>query len=93
MLAPTFSSHYNEVPVIKTIATQKEGVKELLEIILHQLQKAHDSDKKYWLLTEKAFQLIQQKRMKGIDKSLLKKEIENNYQKGNFNLYKFIGDK
>src|SRR6185295_14657737 len=41
MLAPTFSSHYNEVPVIKTIATQKEGIKELLEIILHQLQKAH----------------------------------------------------
>ena len=41
MLAPTFTTHYNEVPVVKTIATQKEGVKELLEIILHQLQKAH----------------------------------------------------
>jgi LAO/AO transport system kinase len=93
MLAPTFSTHYNEVPVVKTIATQKEGIKELLEIILHQLQKAHASDKKFWLLAEKAFQLIQQKRMKGIDKSLLKKEIETNYQKDNFNLYKFIADK
>jgi LAO/AO transport system kinase len=93
MLAPTFSTHYNEVPVVKTIATQKEGIKELLEIILHQLQKAHTSDKKFWLLAEKAFQLIQQKRMKGIDKALLKKEIETNYQKDNFNLYKFIRDK
>lgn len=93
MLAPTFSTHYNEVSVVKTIATQKEGLKELLEIISHQLQKAHTSDKKFWLLAEKAFQLIQQKRMKDIDKSLLKKEIETNYQKGNFNLYKFISNK
>jgi len=93
MLAPTFSTHYNEVPIVKTIATQKEGLKELLEIILHQLQKAHTSDKKFWLLAEKAFQLIQQKRMKDIDKLLLKKEIETNYQKGNFNLYKFISNK
>ena len=93
MLAPTFSTHYNEVPVVKTVATQKEGIKELLDIILHQLQKLHSSDKKFWLLAEKAFQLIQQKRMKGIDKALLKKEIEANYQKGNFNLYKFIADK
>lgn len=93
MLAPTFSTHYNEVPVVKTTATQKEGIKKLLEIILHQLQKAHTSEKKFWLLAEKAFQLIQKKRMKDIDKSLLKKEIETNYQKGNFNLYKFISDK
>lgn len=93
MLAPTFSTHYNEVPIVKTIATQKQGLKELLEIILHQLQKSHNSDKKFWLLTEKTFQLIQKKRMKDIDKSILKKEIEANYQKGNFNLYKFIADK
>lgn len=93
MLAPTFSTHYNEVPVVKTVATQQEGIKELLEIILHQLQKSHVSDKKFWLLAERAYQLIRQKRMKGFDKSLLKKEIEANYQKSNFNLYKFIADK
>jgi LAO/AO transport system kinase len=93
MLAPTFSTHYNEVPVVKTVATQHEGIKELLEIILHQLQKAHVSDKKFWLLAERAFRLIEQKRMKGIDKTVLKKEIESAYQQGNFNLYKFIADK
>ncbi|MES1219100.1 MAG: methylmalonyl Co-A mutase-associated GTPase MeaB [Bacteroidota bacterium] len=93
MLAPTFGTHYNEVPVVKTIATQKGGTKELLEIILHQLHKIHNSDKKFWLLAEKAFQLIQQKRMKEVDKSLLKIEIETTWQKGNFNLYKFIADK
>lgn len=93
MLAPAFRSHYNEVPVIKTVASQKEGVKELLDIILHQLQKAHLTDKKFWLLAERAFYLIQQKRMKDINKILLKKEIEATYTKGNFNLYRFVADK
>jgi LAO/AO transport system kinase len=93
MLAPAFSNHYNEVPVLKTTASQKEGVKELLDIILHQLQKAHLTDKKFWLLAERAYYLIEQRRMKGVDKTVLKKEIESSYQKGNFNLYKFIADK
>jgi LAO/AO transport system kinase len=90
MFAPAFSTHYNEVPVVKTVATQKEGVRELLDIILHQLQKSHLSDKRFWLLAEKAYYLIQQKRMKGIDKATMKKEIEALYPKGNFNLYQFI---
>lgn len=93
MLAPAFSNHYHEVPVVKTVASQKEGLKELLDIILHQLQKSHLTDKTFWLLAERAFYLIEQKRMKGIDKAVLKKEIEAVYQKGNFNLYKFIADK
>ena len=93
MLAPTFSTHYNEVPVLKTTATQKEGIRELLDIILHLLQKSHVSDKNFWLLAERAYYLIEQKRMKGVDKKILKQEIETTYQKGNFNLYKFIADK
>jgi len=93
MLAPTFSKHYNEVPIVKTVASQKEGVTALLDIITHQLQKSHLSDKTFWLLAERAYYLIEQKRMKGVDKKVLKKEIEAIYQKGNFNLYKFIAEK
>jgi LAO/AO transport system kinase len=93
MLAPTFSKHYNEVPVVKTVASQKEGIKELLDIILHQLQKSHLTDKTFWLLAERAFYLIEQKRMEDIDKAELKKEIEAAYSKGNFNLYRFIANK
>jgi LAO/AO transport system kinase len=93
MLAPTFSKHYQEVPVIKTVATTKEGLQELHRLLMHQLQKAHVNDKTFWLLAERAFYLIGQKRMKGIDKSILKKEIEAAFQKGNFNLYKYIADK
>jgi LAO/AO transport system kinase len=93
MLAPTFSKHYHEVPIIKTVATQKEGLPALYEVLIHQLQKSHIDDRNFWLLAERAFYLIEQKRMKDIDKKQLKKEIESAFQKGNFNLYKFIADK
>ncbi len=93
LLAPTFSKHYQEVPVIKTVASEKQGVRELLDILLRQLQKAHLSDRTFWLLAEKAYYLIEQKRMKDVDKVLLKKEIEAQYPKGNFNLYQFIAGK
>lgn len=93
MLAPAFSKHYHEVPVVKTVASQKAGIEELSAIILNQLQKAHLTDKKFWLLAERAFYLIEQKRMKDIDKQVLKKEIEQVYPKGNFNLYRFIAGK
>lgn len=93
MLAPAFRTHYHEVPIVKTAASKKEGIEELLDIIFHQLKKAHLTDKKFWLLAEKAFYLVQQKRMKGVDKAALKKEIETVYPKGNFNLYQFVADK
>jgi len=91
MLAPAFSKHYNEVPVLKTVASQKQGVKELLETILHELPKAHFTDKKFWLLAEKAYWLIQQKRMGDIKKEELKKKIEQQYLSSkSFNLYQFV---
>lgn len=93
MLAPTFSKHYNEVPIIKTVASEKKGIDELLNKILHELQKSHLTDRNFWLLAEKAFYLIEQKRMKDIDKRELKIEIEEAYKKGDFNLYKFILNK
>lgn len=93
MLAPAFRTHYHEVPIVKTAASKKEGIEELLDIIFHQLKKAHLTDKKFWLLAEKAFYLVQQKRMKGVDKAALKKEIETVYPKGNFNLYQFVANK
>jgi LAO/AO transport system kinase len=91
MLAPAFSKHYNEVPILKTIASEKHGIKELVETILHELQKSHLTDKRFWLLAEKAYWLIQQRRMQDINRPALVKEIEKSFiqQKG-FNLYQFV---
>lgn len=90
MLAPAFRTHYREVPVLKTIASRKTGIEELLEVIIHQLKMAHLTDKRFWLLAEKAYWLIEQKRMKDINKAGLKMEIEKLYPKGSFNLYRFV---
>lgn len=93
MLAPAFRSHYEEIPVLKTIATQNQGTGELAQTILHLLKHHHSKEKKYWLLTEKAWQLIQKKRMKGIDKEGLKQEIEKLSSDRSFNLYRYLKEK
>ncbi|MFZ4056745.1 MAG: methylmalonyl Co-A mutase-associated GTPase MeaB [Ferruginibacter sp.] len=88
MLAPAFNQQIHEIAIIKTVASQKEGITELYTAIVEHVNGIRKSDKKFWLLAEKAFYLIQQNRMKGIDKKIMKAEIE---QEGlNFNLYTYI---
>ena len=88
MLAPAFSNHTMPVPVIKTIASQKEGIAELLKIITDVFNTGKEKEKKSWLLAEKAFYLIQRKKMMAIDKAMLKQKIEAAGK--DFNLYAFI---
>ena len=90
MLAPAFHNRYDEVPVIKTVASQNEGVSELLRTIEHLLKHHHSKEKKYWLLAEKAYQLIQRKKMNGVSKEKLKEEIKELSNKNSFQLYSFI---
>lgn len=88
MLAPAFHNHTMPVPVIKTIASQKEGVAELFKTITDAFGLVKENEKRSWLLAEKAFHLIQQKKMMGIDKKQLKQQIEE--ARKDFNLYTFI---
>jgi len=88
MLAPAFHSKNITIPIIKTVATTKQGINELYDAIVNQIAHSKLNEKRSWLLAEKAFFLISQKRMKGIDKNELKKEITKE-GKG-FNLYEFI---
>jgi LAO/AO transport system kinase len=90
MLAPAFHNRYDEVPVIKTIASQNSGIDELLSQIQHLLKHHRTKEKKYWLQAERAFQLIQKKKMKGIDKKELKEKIKELSDKNTFQLYSFI---
>ena len=90
MLAPAFHNRYDEVPVIKTVASKNEGVSDLLKEIEHLLKHHHSKEKKYWLLAERAYQLIQRKKMNDIDKEKLKEEIKELSNKNSFQLYSFI---
>jgi len=76
-------------PIIKTIATSREGIDELLKNIdLHQ-QSAHNPKRAY-LLTEKAYRLIQNNQMKDLNKQDLEKKINQEMTKPGFNIYSFI---
>jgi LAO/AO transport system kinase len=87
MLMPNTINEMNETAVVKTIASQKEGIKALFEEINRHLTLMENSERKYYLLAEKAYHLIQQYRMRGINKLELKNKIQ---QHKNFNLYQFI---
>lgn len=90
MLAPAFHNHKQEVPVVKTIASQKEGIDNLFAAIEKVISHSTITDKKSWLLAEKAYQLIQRRRMEDISKAELKSLIENQSVGEKFNLYQFV---
>lgn len=77
-------------PVITTIATQQKGIERLYSAIESQLSKNDVNEKKIWLYTEKAWQLIQQKRMSDINRHLLMEKIDALVKKDSFNLYTFV---
>ncbi|HWB28100.1 MAG TPA: methylmalonyl Co-A mutase-associated GTPase MeaB [Chitinophagaceae bacterium] len=89
MLAPAFRNRQAEIPVLKTVALQKQGVPELYEKLTIHAQNTHSTGKKFQLQAERAYQLIQQKRMRGVNKTELA-EIIQQENTGNFNLYKFV---
>ena len=80
-----------EIPVIlKTIATEKQGVTELARQIQLSLENFNRSSKKIDLLAEKAWRLILQKKMSQVDKRLLKERIIQEENAGDFHLYQFV---
>jgi LAO/AO transport system kinase len=78
------------IPVIKTIATNNTGVDEVYKTIWQQLLLPANNKKRIWLLAQKAYQLIQAKRMKNIDKQLLLHKLTLALNDKKFNLYSFI---
>jgi LAO/AO transport system kinase len=90
MLAPAFRNHTAEVPVIKTVAATKTGIEELHNAIEKHQQLGFTNEKHSWLLAEKAYHLIQQKRMKGVEKAALQNELQVKKEDPSFNLYKFV---
>jgi LAO/AO transport system kinase len=77
-----------EIPIFKTIASQNSGIDEIANFISsHNYAK---NNRKEYLLAEKAYKLIQQKRMAGLDKTLLQKNITEAMAEPGFNMYAFV---
>jgi LAO/AO transport system kinase len=79
-----------KIPVLKTIAHQKEGVTELLTAILAHQQHPHHIEKKIYLLAQRAWHLIQNKRMSNLKINELILEIKTTYLNNEFNLYQLV---
>ncbi|MDB5121468.1 MAG: hypothetical protein JWN56_2686 [Sphingobacteriales bacterium] len=84
----TANQYSKSIPVIKTIASLNEGIKELLEVIFNI--PINNMDIQETVLTTRAWKIIQQKRMADIDKVKLKSDIKKLCHENGFNLYKFL---
>jgi len=89
MLAPEFHQQHHDIPVVKTIASKKEGI-ELLKVAIENNSPLTNNTRKIWLQAEKAFHLIKNKRMKDVNKAELKTIIEAEGKA--FNLYRFVNN-
>lgn len=79
-----------QLPVFKTIASNGEGIAEVISFIMSASHQKNT--RKELLLSEKAYKIIQQKRMANVDKKKLSEAIAKAAEKPDFNLYSFISD-
>ena len=89
MLGPVYTRPLKKIPVLKTIATQDEGIAPLYDLI-KKWEPSSENEKKSELTAQKAWTLISNQRMKNINKEELKKEIALQSGKDGFNLYRFV---
>ena len=79
-----------ETPVLKTIATDNNGIDLLGSEILSFLEKQETMpEKRIQLLSEKCWRLIQEQRMKKIDQKKMVHELASAAERNDFNLYAF----
>lgn len=82
-----------EIPVLKTIATREEGLTALVNAIAgHQQQVQGNRRHHALLLAEKAYQLLQHRRMKDVNRRALQQQILDRMTSGEFNLYRFVNN-
>ncbi len=76
------------LPVFKTIASKNIGISDVIGFI--QSKSSVTNTRKELLLAEKAYQIIRQKRMAGVDKKKLRQDIAEALKDESFNLYAFL---
>lgn len=76
------------IPVFKTIASQNTGIDEITNFISSSPAKINN--RKEYLLTERAYKIIQQKRMVSLNKLELYQLVSKAAADPKFNLYSFV---
>ena len=89
----SFQLHLNQkeyIPVLKTVAVEGRGVKELITEIVKERDSEKNKERKLILLAEKALRIIAKHRMKNFDVLQLKNDLQLKMDVPGFNLYSFI---
>lgn len=87
MLAPAFHHKQKEIQILKTEANNKIGIEELVIALLNEETHSAYNSKKEWLLIQKVYRLLQDKRMASITEEKIRSAIKNN-QGESINIYK-----
>ena len=89
----SFQLHLNQkenIPILKTVAVESKGVKELIDEILKQRSSEKNDERKLILLSEKSLRIIAKYRMRDFDQKKLKSDLQQQMNKPGFNLFSFI---
>jgi LAO/AO transport system kinase len=89
LLAPVYSRQTHEIPIIKTVASEKKGVNKLADEIIRQ-SSHQTTEKKSWLLANKARHILQRIRMKDLDLKAIEQRVSDEMGKKDFNLFRFV---
>ena len=90
MQSPAFRREARDIPILKTVASQRQGIDELALAIRQSLEREDHSGRRFRVLAERAYLLIQQGRMKGVNRQELAEKIEAAMKQGPFNLHRFV---
>jgi len=90
MLAHEHATKDWEAPVLKTVATKNEGIASLADAIDTHFAKGISSNKKSYMLAEKALNMIKVQRTADISIEQLQQELVAEMGKENFNLYRYV---
>lgn len=78
------------IPVLKTVAVEAKGIKELLNEISEEKNHSNNTSRKLILLAEKALRIISKSKMKNFDTDKMKTNLRVEMNNSNFNLYNFV---
>ena len=82
-------NHATETSVVQTIASQKEGIGELVNAIQYHQTIAHQQSSKQRLMLSKTMQLIVAKKMQQLDYATIESELAKAMQTSSFNIFEF----
>ncbi len=87
-LKKLMSQQHQATPIFKTVADKNEGIEPLCKWLIKP--EAVRNDRSKFLLAEKAFKIIQQRRTSDIDMIALRQDVAEAALAPDFNIYRFV---